>query len=118
MVDDFRPDNGATRFVPGSHRWTETPAQVLADCAAPHADEVITCGPAGSLILFDASTWHGYTANSSSSGRRSMQGTFIPRSGRAATDFLARMQPSTFARLSATACEVIGIESAIHAPPV
>ena len=20
MVDDFRPDNGATRFVPGSHR--------------------------------------------------------------------------------------------------
>lgn len=21
MIDEFRPDNGATRFVPGSHRW-------------------------------------------------------------------------------------------------
>ena len=25
MVDEFRPDNGATRFVPGSHRWSGTP---------------------------------------------------------------------------------------------
>jgi ectoine hydroxylase-related dioxygenase (phytanoyl-CoA dioxygenase family) len=118
MVDEFRPDNGATRFVPGSHRWTDTPAQVLADCAAPHPDEVLTCGPAGSLILFDASTWHGYTANSSSSGRRSVQGTFIPRSGRAATDFLGRMEPGTFARLSATAREVIGMESTSASVPV
>ena len=25
MVDEFRPDNGATRFVPGSHRWPNAP---------------------------------------------------------------------------------------------
>ena len=117
MVDEFRPDNGATRFVPGSHHWTETPGQVLADCAAPHPDEVLTCGPAGSLILFNASTWHGYTANTSLAGRRSVQGTFIPRSGRAATDFASRMQASTFARLSATAREVIGMGSASPTAP-
>jgi ectoine hydroxylase-related dioxygenase (phytanoyl-CoA dioxygenase family) len=108
MVDEFRPDNGATRFVPGSHRWPEPPEQVLTDRVAPHPAEVLACGAAGSMILFDASTWHGHTANTSSAGRRSMQGTFIPRSGRPATDFLARMQPDTFTRLSATAHEVIG----------
>jgi Phytanoyl-CoA dioxygenase (PhyH) len=25
MLDDFRPDNGATRFVPGSHTWSTVP---------------------------------------------------------------------------------------------
>lgn len=118
MVDEFRPDNGATRFVPGSHRWPEPPEQALADRVAPHPGEIIACGPAGSMILFDASTWHGYTANTTSAGRRSLQATFIPRIGRPATDFLARMQPSTLARLDATAREVIGIPNTMHAPPV
>ena len=31
MVDDFRADNGATRFVAGSHRWPEVPEDVLSD---------------------------------------------------------------------------------------
>jgi ectoine hydroxylase-related dioxygenase (phytanoyl-CoA dioxygenase family) len=61
------------------------------------------------MILFDASTWHGYGANTSPTGRRSVQGTFIPRTGRPATDFPARMQPDTLARLSAAAREVIGM---------
>ena len=26
MIDEFRPDNGATRFIPGSHRWPGSPA--------------------------------------------------------------------------------------------
>src|SRR5215207_5584896 len=29
MVDDFRRDNGATRFVPGSHEWPTTPAGAM-----------------------------------------------------------------------------------------
>ena len=109
MVDEFRPDNGATRFIPGSHRWTELPEDVLPDRIARHPAEVLACGTAGSMILFDASTWHGYGANSSPTGRRSVQGTFIPRTGRPATDFPARMQPDTLARLSAVAREVIGM---------
>jgi ectoine hydroxylase-related dioxygenase (phytanoyl-CoA dioxygenase family) len=117
MVDEFRLDNGATRFVPGSHRWTELPEQVLADRIASHPDEVIACGPAGWMILFDASTWHGYTANTSSAGRRSLQGTFIPFGGRPATDFIARMQPETLARFGAVAREVIGLGSGIDAWP-
>jgi hypothetical protein len=111
MVDQFRRDNGATRFIPGSHRWTDLPESALTDRVAARPDEVLACGPAGSMILFNASTWHGYTANASAVARRSLQWTYIPRGGRPATDFVARMRPETLARLGAVARDVIGIEA-------
>jgi hypothetical protein len=48
MVDEFRPDNGATRFVPGSHRWSGTPEDALADLRAEHGAQLLACGKAGS----------------------------------------------------------------------
>ena len=107
MVDDFRPDNGATRFVPGSHRWP--PADTTSDLRADHDGEVLACGKAGSLLVFNGSAWHGHAANTSSGPRRSLQGAFIPRDGRAATDFAARMQPETRARLGPLARYVLAL---------
>ena len=109
MVDDFRPDNGTTRFIPGSHRWSGTPEDTMADLRAAHESEVLACGAAGSLLVFNGSTWHGHTANTSHWPRRSIQGAFIPRGGRAATDFAARMQPETRARLSSLARTVLAL---------
>jgi ectoine hydroxylase-related dioxygenase (phytanoyl-CoA dioxygenase family) len=117
MIDEFRRDNGATRFVAGSHRWPERPEDLLADRVAPHPAEVSACGLAGSVILFDASTWHGHTANISSSARRSLQATFIPRTGRPATDFVGRMPPQRLARLGALAREVLGLDPVDDAAP-
>jgi hypothetical protein len=107
MIDEFRPDNGATRFVPGSHRWPGTPEDTLSDPRAEHDEQVLACGSAGSLIVFNGSTWHGHTENTSSGPRLSLQGAFIPRDGRAATDFAARMQPETRARLGPLARYVL-----------
>ena len=109
MVDEFRPDNGATRFVPGSHRWPSTPADSLSDLRAEDAGQVLACGRAGSLLIFNGSTWHGHAANTSSGPRRSIQGAFIPRDGRAGTDFAARMQPATRARLGPLARQVLAL---------
>jgi len=109
MVDDFRPDNGATRFVPGSHRWSGTPEGTMSDVRAAHEAEVLACGAAGSLLVFNGSAWHGHTANTSNWPRRSIQGAFIPRGGRAATDFAARMQPETRTRLSSLAHSVVAL---------
>lgn len=109
MVDAFRPDNGATRFVPGSHRWSATPTDAMADPQADHDRQVLACGAAGSLLIFNGSAWHGHTANSSSRPRRSLQGAFIPRDGRAATDFAGRMQPETRARLGPLARHVLAL---------
>ena len=107
MVDEFRPDNGATRFVPGSHLWPGAPMDVLPDPRAEHEGQVLACGPAGSLLIFDGSAWHGYTSNTSAQPRRSLQGAFIPRDGRAGTDFAARMHPETYTRLGPVARYVL-----------
>ena len=116
MVDEFRPDNGATRFVPGSHRSIELPEDVLADRVASHPAEVGACGPAGSMILFDASTWHGHSANRSRGARRSLQATFIPYAARPATDFVARMTQDMLARLAPSVREILGVEPGSAAP--
>lgn len=109
MVDDFRPDNGATRVVPGSHRLVETPEAVMPDVFADHPKQALACGVAGSLLVFNGSTWHGHTANTSSGPRRSIQGAFIPGKGRAATDFAARLPAETRARLGPLARAVLAL---------
>jgi ectoine hydroxylase-related dioxygenase (phytanoyl-CoA dioxygenase family) len=54
--DDFTAENGATRVVPGSHRWTD---RVPVD---PEETVTITM-PAGSVLFTRGSLWHGGGAN-------------------------------------------------------
>jgi len=100
MIDDFRPDNGATRLVPGSHRGLSAPEHSISDLRADYDGQILACGPRGSLLIFNGSVWHGHSANVSDKPRRSIQGAFIPRAGKSADDFAARMRPETRARLA------------------
>ncbi len=72
MLDDFTPVNGPTRMVPGSHRWGTRPQDVLDDPLAPHPDEVLLTGKAGSLAVMNAHVWHGGTANRTGAPRLAM----------------------------------------------
>jgi len=72
MLDDFTRENGATRIVPGSHRWGKLPQQVVPDPSAAHPDEVLLTGRAGTVVVINAHTWHGGTANHSSAERRAL----------------------------------------------
>lgn len=76
MLDDFTTDNGALRAVPGSHRWGKLPQQVLADPLAPHPDEVLVTGKAGTVVVMNAHMWHGGTANRTNRPRRAMHGFY------------------------------------------
>jgi hypothetical protein len=109
MIDAFTPDNGATRFLPGSHHWGDPPRD--GRMQEYTAQLVSACGPAGSLLVFNGSTWHGQGVNGSDRSRRSLQGAFIPRGGRASTDFCRRMSSETRARLSSMAHQVLALPS-------
>ena len=63
MLDDFTPDNGALRVVPGSHRWGRRPEDVLEDPRRPHPGEALVTGRAGDLVVMNSHLWHGGTAN-------------------------------------------------------
>ncbi len=57
---DFRAENGATRVVPGSHRWPHD--------RKPELDEIADAEmPAGSAVLYLGSTLHGAGTNSTAS---------------------------------------------------
>ena len=99
MVDEFRRDNGATRFVPGSHEWRDDPHDLEEQRANAHTDPTLACGPAGSMILFNGSVWHGHSANVSDEPRRSIQGAYIRREAPSGVDLVARMTSETLARI-------------------
>jgi ectoine hydroxylase-related dioxygenase (phytanoyl-CoA dioxygenase family) len=89
MIDDFRLDNGATRFVTGSHLRGHAPAG---------APTVAACGPAGSVIVYNGAVWHGYGANATGQPRRSIQGAYIRRDAQG-FPLAERMLPETLGRM-------------------
>jgi len=76
MLDDFTPDNGATRVVPGSHKWGKRPQEAMEDPFAPHPEQVLVTGKAGTLVICNSHTWHGGTANRTGKPRRAMHAFF------------------------------------------
>jgi hypothetical protein len=66
FLDDYGPDNGATRLVPASHRPRE---------GAPEAGEaqaIQLAGQAGDILVFDADLLHGASLHRGGPRRRSL----------------------------------------------
>jgi ectoine hydroxylase-related dioxygenase (phytanoyl-CoA dioxygenase family) len=63
-LTDFTEANGATRLVPGSHRADRSPRRDERD-----AKSVSAVMPAGSVLVYHGSLWHGGGANASSARR-------------------------------------------------
>jgi hypothetical protein len=109
MVDAFDAENGATRFVPASHLQPLEPGQVMGNPQDTHKQEVFVCGPAGSVIIFNASAWHGHGANRTGRPRRSIQAHFVPRAAQASSENCGRMRPETLQRISDLAKYVLNV---------
>jgi ectoine hydroxylase-related dioxygenase (phytanoyl-CoA dioxygenase family) len=112
LIDDFTPDNGATRVVPGSHRWATRPQDVLADPMAPHPDEVLVLGPAGSVAIMNSHLWHGGTANRTSTPRMAMHAFFCRRDKPQQQYQKALLSPEVQASLSPALRDLLAIDDA------
>ena len=61
-LDDFTEANGATRVIPGSHRWTT-------DQPDAHTPTIAAEMPRGSVLFYVGSVWHGGGANTTDRAR-------------------------------------------------
>ena len=90
MLDDFTPDNGALRVVPGSHRWSKLPGAALDDPVAPHPQQIRVTGRAGTVIVLNAHTWHGGLANRTDAPRTALH-AFYCRSDKPQQQFQKKL---------------------------
>jgi phytanoyl-CoA dioxygenase PhyH len=108
MIDPFRETNGATRFVPGSHKWSRMPED---DIRSLHEEQqILATGPAGSIIIYNGSIWHGHSANETMRARRSIQGAYIRREAQAGVNQNALIRSETFRRITPLARYLLDVE--------
>ncbi len=110
MLDDFTPENGATRVVPGSHRWGKRPQEEMADPFAAHPEQILVTGKAGTLVICNSHTWHGGTANRTDTQRRAMH-AFFCRADKPQQQYQKKLlRPETQAGLSPALRKLLAID--------
>ena len=114
MLDDFTPDNGATRMVPGSHKWGTRPQDVLNDTMAPHPEEILLTGKAGTIAVMNAHMWHGGTANRTLAPRLAMHG-FYCRSDKPQQQYQKQLlRPEVQAALGAELRSILALDDPMN----
>ncbi len=114
LLDDFTPENGATRVIPGSQNWAQLPQAVLADPGAPHPQEVLLTGPAGSVVVMNTHAWHGGTANHTGNHRRALH-AFYCRYDKPQQQYQKRLLRSeTQARLSPELRRLLALDDPLN----
>lgn len=114
MLDDFTVDNGGTRVVPGSHRWGKLPQEALGDPYAPHPQEVIVTGKAGTVVVFNSHTWHGGTANHSADRRLCLHGFYVRRDLPQQQYQKMLLRPETQAHLSPELRKILALDDSLN----
>ena len=114
ILDDFTRENGATRVVPGSHKWGRRPQDVLADPAAPHPDEVLVTGRAGDVVVMNAHVWHGGTANRTPASRLAMHAFYCRRDKPQQQYQKQLLRPDVQAALSPELRELLAIDDPLN----
>ena len=109
MLDAFTERNGATRVVPGTHRLAGAPRDHVEDPAAPHADQVLLTGPAGTVGVFNAHLWHGGTTNRTEGTRRAVHCYFTAREHPQQTDQAEFIRKRTWDRITPAARYILDV---------
>jgi ectoine hydroxylase-related dioxygenase (phytanoyl-CoA dioxygenase family) len=112
---DFTRDNGATRVVPGSHRWPDrnlSPIEQILGSPPPPESVTYAEMPAGSAVVYLGGTIHGGGANSTSTPRRGAHLSYCLGWLRTEENNYLSIPPSMAATLPRQAQELIGY--AVH----
>jgi ectoine hydroxylase-related dioxygenase (phytanoyl-CoA dioxygenase family) len=106
MLNDFTVESGATRLVPGSHRRPEYPQDGVLQ-----PDELTVQAPAGSVLIYNGSAWHGGGAKLKDVERWSVIISYARWWMKPAFDMTLNTPPALYARLSPERRELFGFTS-------
>ena len=98
---DFTADNGATRLIPGSHRWPE-------DRRPDESEAVTVTMPAGSVLVYLGGLWHGGGANTTDSPRPGLLLEYVVSWLRPQETQLVAVPPETVRDLPERLQELLG----------
>lgn len=105
---DFTPDNGATRLVPGSHRWPDRYLP-MDQQITPAADQIAVAEmPAGSAVIYTGGVIHGGGANCTDQPRRAVHLSYCLGWLRTEENNYLSIPPAIAAALPRQAQEVLG----------
>lgn len=132
-IDPFTEENGATRIIPGSHAWGD---ELLQDSVGPdhfspesgYRDvgqyagrerrtdyELVTAAmPAGSVIVFAGTLWHGGGANRSAAPRLAISHQYCEPWARPQENYFLAVEPTIAAGLHPRLRAMLGYS--IHPP--
>jgi ectoine hydroxylase-related dioxygenase (phytanoyl-CoA dioxygenase family) len=114
LLDDFTPENGATRVIPGSQNWRKLPQEALADPADLHPEEILVTGKAGSVVVMNTHAWHGGAANRTENHRRALH-AFYCRSDKPQQQYQKRLvRPETQAQLSPEVRRLLALDDPLN----
>lgn len=105
---DFTADNGATRAVPGSHRWPDRHLP-MNEQTAPTDEQIATAVmPAGSALIYTGGVIHGGGANTTNEPRRAVHLSYCLGWLRTEENNYLSIPPAIAAGLPREAQEVLG----------
>jgi ectoine hydroxylase-related dioxygenase (phytanoyl-CoA dioxygenase family) len=107
-LQDFTEENGATRLIPESNRWTTEPPSNQAP--RPVTVEM----PAGAALLYTGSVWHGGGANHTDSDRLGVVLHYASSWLRPVENHVLAVPPSLVSTLPVRLQELLGYN--IHPP--
>ena len=105
MLDDFTIENGATALMPHSHHRAEWP-----NAAEFDHKSVRVVGPAGTLLLFPALTWHAGQANRGKKWRAALLGAYTAKFVKSLEDWERGLSPATKESLSPRMAHLLGFD--------
>src|SRR3954469_16584862 len=111
MLDDFTPENGATRMVPGSHRWSRIPPPEMYEA---HPEQELVTGKAATVVVMNAHMWHGGTANRTAAPRRAMH-VYYTRWDKPQQQYQKQLlREETRQRLSPAARKILALDDGLN----
>lgn len=106
MLEDFTEENGATRIVPGSHKF-----DCYAEDGKEYSEEIRVTGKKGSVLLFNGSLWHGSSKKFDDSSRWSIILGYGRWFIKPSFDFCRNIPDSIYKQLSDSRKRLLGLDS-------